>query len=124
LSLDLPRHVILVSILFLWLIMGCFMEVVGILALTIPVFYPVLLQLGFDEILIGILALMLMEIGVITPPVGTNCYVVKSVAGEDVTLEQVFRGISPFFAGYLLVVGLIVAFPAIALWLPGFMKFK
>lgn len=123
LGMNLPRHVILVSFLVIWLIMGCFMEVVGILALSIPVFYPILLKLGFDEILIGILALMLMEIGVITPPVGTNCYVVKSVAGEDVTLEQVFRGILPFFLGYLIAVALIIGFPEIALWLPRLMKF-
>ena len=68
LSLNLSPHVVLVSICFIWLILGCIMEIVGILALTLPVFYPILLKLGFDEIFIGILALMLMEIGVITPP--------------------------------------------------------
>jgi C4-dicarboxylate transporter DctM subunit len=123
LSFRLPRHFILISILIIWLILGLFMEVVGILTLTIPVFYPVLLKLGFDEILIGILALMCMEMGVITPPVGTNAYVVKTVAG-DVSLEQVFRGIFPFFGAYVVVLALIVAFPTIALWLPAFMKFK
>jgi C4-dicarboxylate transporter DctM subunit len=103
--------------------MGCFMEVIGILALTLPIFYPVLLKLGFDELFVGIIALMLMEIGVITPPVGTNCYVVKSVAGGDVTLEQIFKGILPFFIAYLFAVAFIIVFPEIALWLPRLMKF-
>jgi C4-dicarboxylate transporter, DctM subunit len=124
LSLHTPKHVILISFLMIWLILGCFMEVVGILALTLPIFYPVLLKLGFDEIFVGIIALMLMEIGVITPPVGTNVYVVKAVAGEDVTLEDVFRGITPFFLAYLAAVACIIIFPEIALWLPSFMKFK
>jgi C4-dicarboxylate transporter DctM subunit len=123
LSLKVSRYVILILFLVIWLIMGCFMEVIGILALTLPIFYPVLLKLGFDELFVGIIALMLMEIGVITPPVGTNCYVVKSVAGGDVTLEQIFKGILPFFIAYLFAVAFIIVFPEIALWLPRLMKF-
>lgn len=123
LGLKVSKHIVLICILFIWLIMGCVMEAVAILALTLSIFYSILIKLGFSDILIGILALMMIEIGVITPPVGTNCYVVKSVAGEDVTLEQVFRGILPFFLAFLVAVGLIVVFPEIALWLPVKMKF-
>ena len=121
LHLAVSRYLILVLILFVWLVMGCFMEAVAIMALTLPIFYPILMKLGFDESLIGILTVMVIEIGVITPPVGTNCYVVKAAAGDDITLDQVFRGILPTFIGYLVAAALVVIFPIIALWLPGLM---
>jgi C4-dicarboxylate transporter, DctM subunit len=124
LRMNLAPVAILVCICLIWLCLGCIMEVVGILALTLPVFYPVLIKLGYDEIFIGILALMLMEIGVITPPVGTNCFVVKSVAGNDVSLDTIFRGIMPFFISYLFVVALLITFPSIVLYLPALTGFK
>ena len=97
------------------------MEVVAMLALTLPIFFPLVVGLGFDGIWFGILAIMMGEIGVLTPPVGTNVYAVKAVVGDEVSLEQVFQGILPYFLCYLGAVALLVAFPAIVLWLPGTM---
>ncbi len=121
LSMPVPPLAILGTVLFLFLILGTFMEVVAIMALTLPIFFPVLIGLGFDGIWLGILTIMLMEIGVITPPLGTNVYVVKGAAGDAVSLEQIFRGILPYFLAYLVSVAIIVAFPQIALFLPGLM---
>ena len=122
--LALPVHplVVLILILIIYMILGTFMEVVAVFALTLPIFSPLLTKLGFDPIWIGIIVLMMGEIGVITPPLGTNVYVVKAAAGEDVSLEQIFVGILPFFLAYLVSVALIILFPSIALWLPGMMK--
>jgi len=121
-GLPVHRMVVLVMILSIYLILGTFMEVVAILCLTLPIFTPLLSGLGFDGVWIGILIIMLVEIGVITPPVGTNVYVVKAAAGEDVTLEQIFTGVFPFFLAYIVAVAIVVAIPSIALWLPGMMK--
>ena len=121
LHLEVSRYLILTFILFVWLVMGCFMEAVAIMALSLAIVFPTLIQLGFDESLIGVLTLMVIEIGVITPPLGTNCYVVKAAAGSGVTLGQIFVGILPAFIGYLASVALLIIFPQIALWLPGLM---
>ena len=121
-GLPFHRMFILIIILFIYLILGTFMEVVAVFALTLPIFVPLLSGLGFDGIWIGILLLMMAEIGVITPPLGTNVYVVKAAAGEDVSLEQIFGGIFPFFLAYVFAVIIIIAIPSIALWLPQMMK--
>ena len=99
------------------------MEVVAIMVLTLPIFFPILINLGFDEIWISILAIMMIEVAVITPPLGTNVFVVKSIVGEDITLEQIFKGIFPFFLSYIIAVILIIIFPKITLWLPSLMKY-
>jgi len=121
-GLDVPRHFILVFILFTYLILGTFMEAVATCALTLPIFFPILMQLGFDETLFGVLVLMMAEIGVITPPLGLNVYVVKEAAGPAVSIEQVFKGIIPYFFAYIISVTILVIFPEIALYLPSLMK--
>ncbi|MFH1626366.1 MAG: TRAP transporter large permease subunit [Pseudomonadota bacterium] len=120
-GLPVHRLVILVIVLFMYLILGTFMEAVAIFALTLPIFNPLLSDLGFDGIWIGVMLIMMVEIGVITPPLGTNVYAVKATAGEDVTLEQIFAGVLPFFLAYVVAVAIVLAFPAIALWLPKMM---
>jgi len=121
-GLPVHRLVVLAMVLFVYLVLGTFMEVVAILALTLPIFEPLLSGLGFHEIWIGILIIMMGEIGVITPPLGTNVYIVKASAGESVTLEQIFGGILPFFLAYIVAVIIVVAIPSIALWLPQTMR--
>jgi tripartite ATP-independent transporter DctM subunit len=121
-GLPVHRMVVLMMIIVIYLILGTFMEAVAILCLTLPIFTPLLAHLGFDGVWIGIIIIMMVEIGVLTPPVGTNVYVVKAAAGEDVTLEQIFTGVIPFFFAYIVAVAIIVAIPSIALWLPGMMK--
>lgn len=117
---DLPVEpiVVMLLILLLYLVLGCFLEPVSMLLLTVPILFPVVTGLGFDPIWFGIIVVVTVELGLITPPIGMNVFVMKSVA-RDVPLGTIFRGVMPFVLTDLLRLGLLVAFPAIALYLPG-----
>ena len=93
---------------------------IGMMMLTLPIVYPAITALGYDPIWFGILVVKMIEIGLITPPVGLNCYVVHGVR-PDIPLEEVFRGVMPFLVGEVVIVGALVAFPEIALFLPNAM---
>ena len=108
--------VILIIILLVYLVLGCFLDQLSILILTIPVVLPVIKSLGFDPIWFGIIVILLAEIGVVTPPVGLNVFVVSRVTNTPV--EEVFRGVYPHVIAHILAVILMVAFPAIITWLP------
>ena len=113
--------VVVILILFILLVLGTFLEAVAILALTMPIFFPIIIDLKVDPVWFGILVVMLIEIGVLTPPLGTNVFVVQAAAksiGYDITLEEIFGGLLPFFIAYIISVALVLAFPSIALWLP------
>jgi C4-dicarboxylate transporter DctM subunit len=99
--------------------LGCVMDVIGMLVLTIPVIFPLMMKLNFDPIWFGIIVTVMIEVSLITPPVGTNVIIIKRVSG--LPSRQVFSGVGWFFAMELVVVALLVAFPAIALWLPNMM---
>ncbi len=101
--------------------MGMFVDSVGIMLLVLPVILPLLEELNIDLIWFGIITIKLLEIGLITPPVGLNVYVVRTALGNAVGLPTIFRGAAWFMATDLVVLALIVAFPAISLWLPGVM---
>ena len=96
--------------------LGCFLDQLSILILTIPIVLPVIKSLGFDPIWFGIIVILLAEIGVVTPPVGLNVFVVSRVTNTPV--EEVFRGVYPHVIAHILAVILMVAFPAIITWLP------
>ena len=89
--------------------------------LTVPIFFPLVMALGFDPIWFGIIIVRTMEIGLITPPVGLNVYIIKGVA-KDVPMYTIFRGILPFLMADVCHVALLVAVPQLSLFLPGFMK--
>jgi len=116
-------HVILVLLLVALILLGCLMDSLSMILLAIPFFWPVISELdfGLDEdslkIWFGIIALIVVELGLITPPVGMNVFVISALA-EDVPMRQTFLGVMPFFCAELLRVALIVAFPAIVLILP------
>lgn len=118
LELDLPPMGILLSLSLIYVILGTFMDPLGIMLLTLPVVTPVVEQLGYDLIWFGVIMVKLLEIGLITPPVGLNVYVLKGVVGDSVKLEIIFKGITWFLAMDLLTLVLLLAFPAITLWLP------
>lgn len=120
-SLPLHRVSILAIILVFYIIGGCLMEILGLVILTIPIFYPVVIALGFDPIWFGVIIVIMCEMGVITPPVGVNVYVIGGVA-KDVPLSIIFKGILPFFVGMVICVIILIIFPKIALFLPGFVK--
>ncbi len=120
-SLPLPSHAVLGLIILVYLIGGCFMDALAMIMLTVPIFYPVVLALGFDPIWFGVIIVLVTEMGVITPPVGVNVYVVHGVA-KDVPLETIFRGVLPMLLALLVCNLLLIIFPQIALFLPSLMK--
>ncbi|MDH3838695.1 MAG: TRAP transporter large permease [Desulfobacteraceae bacterium] len=120
-SLPLPPHAIIGVIIFVYLIGGCFMDALAMIMLTIPIFFPVVQTLGFDPIWFGVVIVLITEMGVITPPVGINVYVVYGVA-RDVPLEKIFRGVFPMLISLLVCNLLLILFPQIALWLPSLMR--
>jgi C4-dicarboxylate transporter DctM subunit len=119
-SLPLPPHAIIGVIILVYLIGGCFMDALAMIMLTIPIFFPVVQKLGFDPIWFGVVIVLITEMGVITPPVGINVYVVFGVA-RDVPLEKIFRGVFPMLIALIVCNLLLILFPQIALWLPGLM---
>jgi C4-dicarboxylate transporter DctM subunit len=114
------RYVILALILFVFLLLGCLMDSMAIVLLTVPIFYPVILQLGFDPIWFGVLVVRLTEIGLITPPVGLNVYIIKGIS--NVPMGTIFRGIVPFLIADLCEVAFLIAVPQLSLFLPSLMK--
>jgi len=120
-GLPLPPWAIMGVIVFIYLIGGCFMDSLAMIMLTIPVFFPVALSLGYDPIWFGVVIVLITEMGVITPPVGVNVYVVSGVA-KDVPLETIFKGVLPLLGALIVCNILLIAFPQIALFLPGLMR--
>lgn len=119
-NLPLPNMVIMLIIILIYLVGGCFMDGFALIMLTVPIFFPVSQALGFDPIWFGVVIVLVAEMGVVTPPVGINVYVVYGVA-KDVPLEQIFKGVMPFLAALIICNLLILIFPQIALFLPGLM---
>jgi TRAP-type C4-dicarboxylate transport system permease large subunit len=97
---------------------GLFMDSLAMVTLTIPIIYPLVTALGFDPIWFGVIIVLVTEMGVITPPVGINVYVIKGIT-EGVSLETIFKGIFPFLIAIIICVALLLAFPKIATFLPG-----
>ncbi len=116
-GLDMNRYWILLIILLMYGVLGMFMDAIGMLLLTLPLVQPLVLALGFDPIWFGIIVVKMVEICLITPPIGLNCFVVAGVR-PDIPLASIFKGIWWFFVCDVLTVALFVAFPNIVLWLP------
>ncbi len=116
-GLALPKAVILAAIILIYVIMGCVMDCYAIMILTVPIIFPVIEALQFDPIWFGVLMVIVLEVGLITPPVGLNVFVLKGAA-PDVPLTTIFRGIWPFLIAALLAIVIIAIFPGIALFIP------
>ena len=108
---------ILASILVFYIVMGFFMESLSMILLTVPIFFPLIMEAGIDPVWFGILVVVTVEIGLLTPPVGMNLFVVKEAA-KDIKLQEVITGVMPFFIADLVRLALLIAFPVIALYLP------
>jgi tripartite ATP-independent transporter DctM subunit len=119
-GLDVGSLGILLIILATYVLLGTFLEGIAMLVLTLPVVFPVILALGYSPIWFGVIVVIVLEMGLISPPVGINVFVVKGVA-PDVPLETIFRGIWPFWLAMLVCLLVLVAFPGIALYLPNTM---
>jgi tripartite ATP-independent transporter DctM subunit len=119
-SLSVSPYLIHTVIIIIYLFLGCFLDAISMMVLTMPVIYPIILTLGFDPIWFGVIAVLMMEAGLITPPMGLNIYTVAGVA-KGVPVETIFRGVAPFLLAIFAVAALITLFPSIALFLPGLM---
>jgi tripartite ATP-independent transporter DctM subunit len=120
----LPIHpmAIMAVIVFIYFIGGFFMDAMGLIVVTIPIFFPIVMKLGFDPIWFGVIVVLVGEMGVITPPVGVNVFVIKGIA-PDVPLERIFKGIFPFLAALIIVTAILMVFPEIATFLPSFITY-
>lgn len=120
-ALPLPGWMIMTFIILFYLLAGCFVDALGLIMLTIPIFYPVVVQLGFDPIWFGVIIVVVTQMGVISPPVGVNVYVVSGIE-RDVPLQTIFRGAMPFLAALIAAALLLICFPQIALFLPNLIR--
>jgi len=120
----LPIHPMAVMsvIVFIYFIGGFFMDSMGLIVVTVPIFFPVVMKLGFDPIWFGVIIVLVGEMGVITPPVGVNVFVIKGIA-PDIPLYKIFRGILPFLAALIVFTILLMIFPKIATFLPGLVTY-
>ena len=121
-GLPLAPIFIIVAMMVLVLIMGCFMDVVAMMMICLPVYIPVVNALGFDPVWFGVLFLLNVEMAATSPPFGLTLFVMKGVAPRDTTMGDIYRAGLPFLGCDLIVMALMIAFPAIALWLPGLMR--
>lgn len=116
---ELNRYVVIGFVVVLYLVLGCFLDLLSILILTVPILLPVVVSLGFDPIWFGIIVILLAEVGMVTPPVGLNVFVVAKKTGQPV--ERVFAGVWPHVIAHILLILFLIAFPGIVLWLPSTM---
>jgi len=124
-GLEMSPVLVMGVVIMIYFIGGCFMDALAFVTLTVPIFFPVVMELGFDPIWFGIIIVMVTEMGVITPPVGINVYVVygvaKNVLKEEIPLEKIFKGIFPFLIAVIVGVLILILFPSIILFLPNLM---
>jgi C4-dicarboxylate transporter, DctM subunit len=116
-NLPLPPMAVMGVLIFIYFIGGFFMDSMALIVVTIPIFYPIVDKLGFDPIWFGVIVVLVAEMGVITPPVGVNVFVIKGIA-PDIPLHSIFRGIFPFLGSLILLTILLMIFPQIATFLP------
>jgi len=116
-GLGLGRYGVLTLIMLMYLALGCLMDAMAMIILTVPIIFPVITALGFDPVWFGVIIVMTVELGLIHPPVGMNVFVIKSVV-KDVSFTTIFKGVLPFVATDIVRLALLIAFPAIATYLP------
>ena len=120
-GLPLGKLAILMVIIGMYFILGCLLDSLAMILLTIPIVFPIVTALGYDPVWFGIIIVMVVELGLITPPIGMNVFVIKGIARE-VPLYTIFRGVTPFIVAQIILIFVLIAFPEIALWLPSTMS--
>ncbi|MBN1410715.1 MAG: TRAP transporter large permease [Spirochaetales bacterium] len=119
-GLPLPPWLIISFVILFYFIGGCFIDALALILLTIPIFYPVITKLGFDPVWFGVIIVVITQMGVISPPVGVNVYVVSGME-RDIPLQVIFKGALPFLYALFIAAGILIIFPQIATWLPNLM---
>jgi len=120
-ELSIPRAAIMGLIIFIYFIGGCFIDAMALIVLTIPIFFPIVMKLGFDPIWFGVIIVLVGGIGVLTPPVGVNVFVIRGISG--VPLEVIFKGIWSFVIAILIAIAILLVFPQIATFLPSLISY-
>jgi tripartite ATP-independent transporter DctM subunit len=121
-GLPLPPMAIMGVMIFIYFIGGFFMDSMALIVVTIPIFFPVVMKLGMDPIWFGVIIVLVGEMGVITPPVGVNVFVIKGIA-PDIPLHHIFKGIFPFLGALIILTALLMVFPEIATYLPSLVSY-
>lgn len=121
-AMNLNKYLVFAAVIIIYYVISMFMDELALITLTIPIFYPLILSVGWDPIWFGVIMVLLVEIGVIAPPVGINVFVIHGVA-DGVPLNTIYRGIFPFLACMLLLAVILMVFPVLATWLPSFMMY-
>jgi len=116
-GLPLPSWIVMGFVILFYLVAGSFIDALALVMLTIPIFYPVVIALGFDPIWFGVIIVVVTQMGVITPPVGVNVYVVGGIE-RDVPLQTIFKGALPFVGALVVAAAILMAFPEICTFLP------
>ncbi|MCO5121859.1 MAG: TRAP transporter large permease subunit [Burkholderiaceae bacterium] len=121
-DMNLGPYGVILFMVIMYVILGCFLDPIGIMLITLPILMPMWAAVDLDLIWMGVLVVILLEVGLITPPVGLNAFVIKSVIGEQVSLTAIFRGLLWFVLMDLIVIAILVAFPEISTFLPAFVE--
>lgn len=121
-TIDLSPLMLLLLIAVIYIVLGCFMDSIGVMLITLPILLPILAVADIDLIWFGVIVVKLLEIGMITPPLGLNVFVIHSATNGSIPLTTIFRGVMWFIVVEIIVLGLIIAFPEISLWLPNQMR--
>lgn len=121
-GLEVNRWVIMIGMMVILFIMGCFLDPGGIILIAAPIFVPIVKSLGFDLTWFGVLFILNLQMGYLTPPFGMNLFYLRSVAPPDITMADIYRSIVPFLAMMILTMIMLMVFPQIALWLPGLIQ--
>jgi TRAP-type C4-dicarboxylate transport system permease large subunit len=116
-GLAVNRYIVFSAVILLFILLGCLLNVIPMILLVLPTIFPSIVALGFDPIWFGVVTVIVMEMGQITPPIGVNVFAIGSVA-KDVPMQEIFKGIVPFFFCMVICIVLLVLFPQIALYLP------
>jgi len=116
-ALNLSGPVVMTLIIIAYIVFGCFLEAIGMVLITVPVFLPLVKQFGYDAVWFGIIVVIVAEVGLIHPPVGLNLFVIQAHA-PDIKITSIYRGIVPFLFAPLVLIILMFLFPSLALWLP------
>jgi len=121
-AMHMNKYLVLIAVIAIYYVISMFMDELALIVLTIPIFYPLILSVGWDPIWFGVIMVVLVEMGVIAPPVGINVFVIYGVA-EGVPITTIYKGIFPFLACMFVLAALLMVFPALATWLPSFMTY-
>jgi C4-dicarboxylate transporter DctM subunit len=120
-ALNMSKYLFILFLTILYLILGCILDVFGMVILTLPFVFPIAISLGIDPIWFGVFLVIMTEVALITPPVGVNVFIMRQIA-TDVPMGKIFMGVMPFLVGEFVVLGILVLFPKIATWLPKMMQ--